>query len=168
MDKKTPDRGSVGIQLLHSILLKLKSRGLREEVFLNNLNPGEIYVPLSVFCRKLGNFEAIIKYLKEDLNLSNKRISSFLARDTKTVWNIYERAKKKYKARFPPHNGTYFFPLSLLKDRRFGVLEILTSYLRDNLDLSYHEIATHLRRDDRTIWSTYQNYKQKVNQLESA
>jgi len=34
-------------------------------------------------------------------------------------------------------------------------MESVVSYMKDVLDLSYHEIAEQLNRDDRTIWTVY-------------
>jgi len=52
-------------------------------------------------------------------------------------------------------------PLSLFRDRSLSVLEVLSEYLKDKLNYSYHEIATMLNRDDRTIWTAYKKSVKK-------
>lgn len=46
-------------------------------------------------------------------------------------------------------------PLSVFATRKLTAFEALVLYLKD-LGHSYHEIAVILKRDDRTIWNTYQ------------
>jgi len=48
-----------------------------------------------------------------------------------------------------------FIPLDLFSNRKLGVLEVVVKYLKENHEQSYHEIAILLKRDDRTIWTTY-------------
>jgi DNA-directed RNA polymerase specialized sigma24 family protein len=52
-------------------------------------------------------------------------------------------------------------PTSVFKDRRVAVLESLVEYLKDIKNLSYHEIAILLNRNDRTIWTVYNRVKRK-------
>ena len=46
-------------------------------------------------------------------------------------------------------------------DRGVSVLEAVSEYLKDSKELSYHEIAVILNRDDRTIWTCYNRAKKK-------
>lgn len=50
---------------------------------------------------------------------------------------------------------------SIFRDRMLSVLEVLVEYLKDKKELSYHEIAVLLNRDDRTIWTVYSRVKKK-------
>ena len=52
-------------------------------------------------------------------------------------------------------------PLSVFLDRGVSVLEAVSEYLKDSKELSYHEIAVLLNRDDRTIWTCYNRAKKK-------
>jgi hypothetical protein len=52
-------------------------------------------------------------------------------------------------------------PISIF-DSRLAPSESLIKYLKENLSLSYHDIAELLNRDDRTIWATYQNASKKI------
>jgi hypothetical protein len=51
--------------------------------------------------------------------------------------------------------------LSLFSHRKLGVLEIVVKYLKENLSLKYSRIAQLLNRDQRTIWATYNQAKEK-------
>ena len=50
-------------------------------------------------------------------------------------------------------------PISIFKNA--SPLEALVKYLKDNLGLSLHEIASLLNRDERNIWLTYNNAVKK-------
>lgn len=56
---------------------------------------------------------------------------------------------------------TIQIPSTILIDRALAVLESITEYLKDEKKLSYHEIATILNRDDRTIWTVHHRSKKK-------
>ena len=43
----------------------------------------------------------------------------------------------------------------ILRDKRLGVIESVVKYLKEDVGMSYHEIAELLDRDDRVIWTTY-------------
>ena len=44
-------------------------------------------------------------------------------------------------------------PTDIFQDRTLSVLEALSEYLHESLNMTYHEIAVLLNRDDRTIWT---------------
>ena len=52
-------------------------------------------------------------------------------------------------------------PTYILKDRSVSVLEAIVEYLKSNENLSFHEIALLINRDDRTIWTVYDRVKKK-------
>jgi hypothetical protein len=66
---------------------------------------------------------------------------------------VVDDKKKKSK--------TLNIPSSIFKDRSLSVLEILVEYLKEKKQLTYHEIAQLLNRNDRTIWTVYHRAKQK-------
>lgn len=60
------------------------------------LDYSRFYIPVPVLeDRSLSVLEAIIEYLKEELQLRYCQIASLLNRDDRTVWTVYHRAKKK-------------------------------------------------------------------------
>jgi len=60
---------------------------------------------------------------------------------------------------FSPQN--IHVPITVFSNRNLGVLESLVEHLKDKEDLTYHQIALILKRDDRTIWTAYQQAKKK-------
>ena len=57
-----------------------------------------IKIPLSIFKdRSLSVLEALAEYLKEELNLRYCKIAILLNKDPRTIWTVYNRAKKKRK-----------------------------------------------------------------------
>lgn len=63
------------------------------------------------------------------------------------------------------HNKTVSIPISAFSNK-LSVLEIVVKYLREKKDMKYSEIARLLNRDDRTIWSTYNNTLKKSKFLD--
>ena len=57
--------------------------------------------------------------------------------------------------------GKYTIPLSVVCDRDVSIFETIVEYLKETYDLTYHEIAVLLNRDDRTIWTVYKRAQKK-------
>ena len=56
-----------------------------------------------------------------------------------------------------------YIPVSVFKSK-LGPLESLVKYMKEELELNYHSIAVLLKRNDRTIWTTYNNANKKLKQ----
>ena len=52
-------------------------------------------------------------------------------------------------------------PAKLFGDSGLTALETISKYLKEECHLTYHQIANILQRDDRTIWSSYNNARKK-------
>ena len=52
-------------------------------------------------------------------------------------------------------------PTYIFRDRSVAVLECMVEFMKDKRQLSYHQIALMLNRDDRTIWTVYNRTKSK-------
>ena len=140
---------------------RLKLRYGKLEI-LSALEREEIFIPLSIFNKKLSSLEVISKYLFENRHLSLKKISELLNRSNRNIWNSYNRSKKKFSEELAVKESI-LIPISILRNLDFTLLEIIVSYLKENLELSYHKIAVLLQRDDRTIWTVYNRVKKKKN-----
>jgi len=58
----------------------------------------DILLPFSLFSdRTLSILEHVVKYLKEQLYMTNKKIANLLNKDNRTIWTVYDRSKKKQK-----------------------------------------------------------------------
>ena len=53
-------------------------------------------------------------------------------------------------------------PKRFLQNRKLGILEAVTLYLKEKLSYRYSQIAKLLKRDQRTIWCAYNNAKKKL------
>ena len=139
------------IELLYSMVLSLKERKSPD------------LIPVSIFDNdKLSIFEALVKYMKEDLRLRFVAIASILKRSDKTIWTTYHKSKQKMPMAFASVVSDINVPVSSFSNRTFTAFESLVAWLKEQ-GLTNHEIAVRLHRDDRTIWSVYDRVKKKKN-----
>ncbi|MBU1199207.1 MAG: hypothetical protein KJ685_05220 [Nanoarchaeota archaeon] len=85
-------------------------------------------------------FQLILKSLKEKHDLNSTELIELISPQDKNAITI---------------------PIQILQNRQYGVLESTVVYLKDEIGLKYSEIARALNRDDRTIWTVYNNAKKK-------
>ena len=52
-------------------------------------------------------------------------------------------------------------PISIFNNKELSCLETIVKYLKEEFKLKFHKIALLLNRNDRTIWTTYNNALQK-------
>ena len=122
----------------------------------------EILLPIAIFDNtKLSALETIVKYLKENKTLSFHQIGVSLNRNERCIWTTYSHSKKKMKESLVLRASKFLIPADILIDRKLSVLESLTAYMKEKLELSLHDIAQLLHRDDRTIWTVYNRVKKK-------
>ena len=125
---------------------------------LANSDYNKLPISVSVFCdRSLSVFEVLVEYLKEEKNLKFSEIAVITNRNARTIWTVYDRAKKKRKKipKAPLRLSKIMLPVNVLVDRRFSVLEAIVIYLKEELKYSFHEIGRLLNRNDRTVWTVY-------------
>jgi len=130
----------------------------------------DILVPLRIFSTEQTALEAVIAYLKEK-QLKNKQIAELLNRDERNIWTIYNLAKSKIKKagkqEIKPEieleeiKDKITIPISIFT-KQLGGLETVVKYMKENLQLTYHEIAELLNRNERTIWTAYNKSKDKM------
>lgn len=140
-------------------LLKLKYH-LNTRDIINLIEEEEILIPISIFTKQLSILETITKYLKEELSLSLHQIGELLSRNERNIWHTYKTSNKKHPTKLIVHPTKHFIPISTFQNK-LGALESIVLYLKDELNLSYHNIAVLLDRDDRTIWTVYNKAKKK-------
>jgi len=90
----------------------------------------------------INRFRDAFFRFQAETNLSSEQIFGLLEKDEKSV------------------------PVSIFKNRKLGILEHIVVYLRDACSLSLGDIAHILNRDNRTIWSSYNQAKKKAYNLE--
>jgi hypothetical protein len=115
----------------------------------------EIFLPISIFNNGLSGLEAISKYLKEGNVLRYCQIAELLNRNDRTIWDAYNNAKQKSNEDFSKIESDIKIPLQIFNNRSLSILEALTAYLKEDLNMRYCQIASLLNKDQRTIWTAY-------------
>jgi len=65
------------------------------------------------------------------------------------------------------NNKNLLIPSKILKDRTISSLEAITEFLKEERNLSYHEIGVLINRNERNVWTLYQRAKKKRQHKES-
>lgn len=151
-------------KLIENITFYLKSKYNLDNGQLRELitkKQAKITIPVSIFNKRLSSLETIVKFLKEEYNLSFKQISKLLNRSYTTITNTYKNSLKKHPYKLTVKDTKHSIPVSILKNRKFSVLETITSYLKDSLNLKFSQIAILLKRNTKTVWTVYKRRKKK-------
>ena len=151
----------VKLEKAKKLLLPIKEKYKLTFDELEKLVEEELFFPAAILNKKLTVLESVVKYLKEEHGVSLRRISNLLGRDERNIWHIYNRTRKKYPKRFVIKKTEFWIPVAIFSDKKLSALEVIVSYLKEELSLIYHEIALLLKRDDRTIWTVYQRAEKK-------
>ena len=137
------------IDILSSLVLSMKASSSKDSI------------PISIFENdKLSIFEALAKYMRENLKMRFVKIASLIGRSDKTVWVTYSKAKKKMPAPFTKLSSEITVPISRFSNSNLTIFEGVVLFLKEK-GLTNHEVAVMLHRDDRTIWSVYDRAKKK-------
>ena len=139
--------------------VKVVKRGLKGE-----FDSSDILIPVTILAdRSLSILEVIAEYLREEIGLNYHQIAVLTNRNDRTIWTVYNRAKKKRatveKPKFKPSNIE--IPLKALLDRTVSSLEALVEYMKDEMQFTFHQIAMLTNRNDRTIWTVYDRARKK-------
>lgn len=126
----------------------------------------EILLPISIFYNnELGILEAIVKYLRENQNLSFQEISLILNRDNRTIWTSYYKAQQKdINLKIEPKCSCA--PVKIFANRSVSPLEAIIQFLKSKLKWTFKDIALTLNRSYNTVWSTYKKTQKKSNRYE--
>jgi predicted DNA-binding protein (UPF0251 family) len=120
----------------------------------------ENQIPISIFNNKLAPLEAIVLFLKETLNLKLHKIAVTLNRDDRTIWLTHHNATKK-KAKISL-SSDFYIPLSTLSNRKFSILELVVSHLKESYGISLKQISQLIGKSPKTIWTVYDRAKKKA------
>jgi len=99
----------------------------------------------------LDKSELLTNLIALDTIISN--IEEKFDTDLLVIFNLIKKIR---------YESDLFIPLTIFENRDLGPLENLVVYLKDKLSLSYHEIAVLIKRDDRTVWTSYKKGKKKL------
>lgn len=123
--------------------------------------PEQLLVPLTIFHdTKLGVLEALVRYLREEKEMSFIDMSRLLGRDNKVLWRCYANAKKKSKKK--PRHAQYV-SIRYFINPKLTCFESITLNLKDNYGYSLKRITDLMGRNYPTVWATYNRAKKKVS-----
>ena len=145
-------------------LLKNQIRELNKdqliELFITRLKgPTVDKIPLSIFNKKLSALEVIVKYLKEELEFSNNKISSILKRSPQNIWITYNNSKKKHPKKLKIRSSNHDIPLSIFENEKLSMLEVIVLHLKESF--TNNESAMVLHRNIKTIETLNRRVKLK-------
>ncbi len=142
-------------ELFNEFVDFLKNKYNIKEKEISNLKKSkEIIIPVSIFNQTLSPLESIVKYLKDELDLSFEAIAKYLYRGKSQIIFTHKEANKKFKSKLDT-KSEYFIPISIFSNIKLSILESIVKNLKESQNLSYHNVAVLLKRDDRTIWTVY-------------
>jgi len=160
-------RDSSNSEIIKGYLDKLDKKDIIEffDKFLEHeTDLGNIRIPVSILAnRKLSCLELIVKFLREELRLTNVLVANLLSRSPQVCWTTYSNATKKWPDKLQHKTSRFDIPVRVLREKDKSVLEAIVAYLKDVSGLSFHKIALLLNRDDRTIWTVYNRTLRKTN-----
>ena len=111
-------------------------------------------IPTDCFNQKLGSLETITKYLKENKNLTTKKIAELTQRTNSAIINTYNKAKQKMPEQMAP-KSQILIPIHILTNKKLSVLENITVHLKEERGLKLREIGKLLQRSEKTIGTAY-------------
>jgi hypothetical protein len=120
-------------------------------------------IPVSILRnKKLSSLEAIVKFLRENRQLSYNIIGGHLNRNPKTLAVTYSVARRKMPESFlkEADDDIKRIPFTVFSER-LSILECICRYLK-SLDNSYATIARLLDKDQRTIWTVCKRAEEKL------
>jgi len=118
-------------------------------------------IPATIFSKKLGALEAIIKYMKENLGMSYRNIAQHLERDERTIWTAYKKSQEKQEQPLEIKETKILLPLSIFKNKKLTILEAVIIYLKQQ-GIKYSEMSEIINRDQRNIWTVYSRAVKKL------
>ena len=161
---------SLAINRLNTIISELSTRyNMSQKDIINLLKKRENYItiPIYIFNNELSPLETIALYLHIKFDLSQTTIANILKRDHTTIWTTLNNSLKKInRSTFAKYieqkKEGIFVPVEIFAHEKLSILESISLYLKDNFDMSYHEIAISLGKDDRTIWTVINRARKKL------
>ena len=119
---------------------------------------GENDVPVSVFTCDYSPLQALVTFLHIDRGYTFKEIAAVLNRPYSTIWNAcMDAAANSPKSEFS-------IPLKQFS-AGLSILETIVTYLHIYYGLSFARIGALLKRDQRTVWTSWNRAVRKKRNL---
>ncbi len=133
-----------------------------EQLVKEHLRGENTLIPVTIFSNdKLSPLETIVKYLREEENLSNSKVAILLGRSPAAIWITYRNAVKKMPERLKFSKTGIFVSTETISLGRLSVLETIAYNLHDS-GITYNKIGRLLNRDERTIWTVCSRARKKL------
>jgi len=91
----------------------------------------------------------------------NRNLDSNIDKVLSNVKKKYILTEEEIKGIIEKREGEIVLPISIFNEK-LGMLEASSLYLKDKLNLSFNDIAKLLKRDYKTIWTSYNKAKKKI------
>jgi len=151
----TQGYGSWFIKVVLSLVMISTAKKKKRKIIVDDLS-----IPVSIFIDKIGGLEALVKYLKENLELTYHEIALLLNRDDRTIWTAYNKSKIKMSEKLKVTKTLVYIPTSIFKNRELTIFEAIVVYLKEK-EMKFSEIADLLSRDQRNIWTIHNRATKK-------
>ena len=163
VDKLKEQYGFSNEEIVKTIIEKAsKKYNLDRTKLLRTIKAREgIDIPVTIFSKKLGALESIVKYMKENLGMNYREIAKELGRDERTIWTSYKKANEKQKEPIKPKETKINIPASAFENKKLTMLESIIIYLKQK-GFKFSEIEKLLERDQRNIGTIYSRAMKKI------
>lgn len=96
--------------------------------------------------------------------VKNRKLDSDISRILASIKKKYILTEDEIKDLLGKIRGEIVLPISIFNEK-LGMLEAASLYLKDELNLSFSEIAKLLKRNYKTIWTSYNKAKKKMKNV---
>jgi len=94
----------------------------------------------------------------------NRNLDSNIDKILSNIEKKYILTEEEIKGIIEKREGEIVIPISIFNEK-LGMLEASSLYLKDELNLSFNDIAKLLKRDYKTIWTSYNKAKKKIKNV---
>ncbi|MEA3429768.1 MAG: hypothetical protein U9R08_00695 [Nanoarchaeota archaeon] len=116
-------------------------------------------IPVSILSNELSVTEAIVKFLREEYQLSYKKIAVLLYKKEGPIGVTYRNAKKKFHDTLNI-KSEHYIPIEVFSSK-YTLFESVVRYMHDEMKFSFKKVAELLHRNYRTIWTIYRRAEKK-------
>src|SRR3989338_1616943 len=88
--------------------------------------------------------------LKNELNALNTLVEGFIKSHSLSFNDAFNLLKNIREEKKP-----VLIPSSIFRNKKLGIIEATVKYMKEELNLTYHQIAEITKRDDRVGWVMY-------------
>jgi hypothetical protein len=101
--------------------------------------------------------ETTVKKVPEEVRLNEelRAIDTFIENFSEKHHIPFDEVLKLLSELRAREKSAFIIPSFILREKKLGILESVTKYLKEEFKMSYHDVAKLLKRDERVVWVTY-------------